>query len=62
MNVPEGHRERLRQKFKENSQSLSEAERLELFLTYAIPRKDVAPLAHDLMAHFGSLQANGCTP
>lgn len=57
MNVPEGHRERLRQKFKENSHSLSEAERLELLLTYIIPRKDVAPLADDLMAHFGSLQA-----
>lgn len=57
MNAPEGHRERLRQKFKENPHSLSDAERLELLLTYAIPRKDVEPLAHGLLAHFGSLQA-----
>lgn len=57
MNTSEGHRERLRQKFKENSQSLSDKERLELLLTYIIPRKDVAPLAYDLIAHFGSLQA-----
>jgi len=57
MNAPEGHRERLRQKFKENPHSLSDAERLELLLTYAIPRKDVGPLARNLLAHFGSLQA-----
>lgn len=57
MNTSEGHRERLRQKFKENSHSLSDKERLELLLTYIIPRKDVAPLAHDLIAHFGGLQA-----
>ena len=57
MNTSEGHRERLRQKFKENSHSLSDTERLELLLTYIIPRKDVAPLARDLIAHFGGLQA-----
>lgn len=57
MNTPVGHRERLRQKFKENSHSLSDIERLELLLTYIIPRRDVAPLAHDIIAHFGSLQA-----
>jgi DNA repair protein RadC len=57
MSTSEGHRERLRQKFKENPQSLSDTERLELLLTYIIPRKDVAPLAHALIAHFGSLQA-----
>lgn len=57
MSAPEGHRERLRQKFKENSHSFSDTERLELLLTYIIPRKDVAPLAHDLIAHFGDLHA-----
>jgi len=57
MNTAEGHRERLRQKFNENSQSLTDTERLELLLTYIIPRKDVEPLARDLIARFGGLQA-----
>lgn len=51
----DGHSERLRQKFKNNPQSVSDTERLELALTYAIPRKDVAPLARDLITHFGDL-------
>lgn len=41
-----GHRERLRQKFVENK--LSDYELLELLLTYAIPRRDVRPLARQL--------------
>jgi len=53
----EGHRERLRQRFNENPHSLSDTERLELLLTYIIRRKDVAPLARDLITHFGGLQA-----
>jgi DNA repair protein RadC len=53
----EGHRERLRQRFRENQQLLTETEQLELLLTYAISRRDVAPLARDLMARFGSLRA-----
>lgn len=57
MKPPEGHRERLREKFKENPQSLSDIERLELLLTYIIPRRDVAPLASELMGRFGSLPA-----
>jgi hypothetical protein len=57
MSTSEGHRERLRQKFKEHPHLLSDAERLELLLTYAIPRKDVAPLARDLIARFGSVHA-----
>lgn len=57
MNSPEGHRERLRRKFQENPQSLSDVERLELLLTYAIPRRDVAPLARNLITRFGSLHA-----
>jgi len=57
MNTSGGHRERLRQKFQENPRSLSDTERLELLLAYAIPRRDVAPLARDLLARFGSLRA-----
>jgi len=57
MNMSGGHRERLRKKFQKNPHLLSEVERLELLLTYAIPRIDVAPLARELIARFGSLQA-----
>lgn len=57
MSRSEGHRERLRQKFKQHPHLLSDAERLELLLTYAIPRKDVAPLARGLIAHFGDIHA-----
>lgn len=55
MNEHEGHRTRLREQFHSDPNSLSEAELLELFLTFAIPRRDVAPLAQDLLASFGSL-------
>lgn len=51
----EGHRQRLRQRFLENPQGLSEVESLELLLTYAIPRQDVAPLARNLLDSYGSL-------
>ncbi len=51
-----GHRSRLKEKYLENSTSLVyDYEALELLLTYAIPRKDVKPLAKDLLAHFGSI-------
>lgn len=50
-----GHRERLREKFRRaGSKGLHDYELLELLLTYAIPRKDVKPLAKDLIKHFGS--------
>lgn len=57
MTTSEGHRERLRQKFQHNPNLLSEVERLELLLTYAIPRRDVAPLSRDLVARFGNARA-----
>ena len=51
-----GHRERLRDRVrKEGLASFSEHEVLELLLTYAIPQRDVNPLAHELIARFGSL-------
>lgn len=54
----EGHRARLRQRLINNGpEALQEYELLELILTMAIPRRDVKPLAKDLMAHFGSLSA-----
>lgn len=51
-----GHRERLRERFRTAGlQSFSEHEVLELLLTFAIPQKDVNPLAHELIARFGRL-------
>lgn len=52
---PAGHRARLRQRFLSDPQALSEMHLLELLLTYAIPRQDVAPLARILINHFGGL-------
>jgi hypothetical protein len=51
-----GHRERLRQKFQSAPRQMAEVELLELLLTYAIPRQDVAPLAAQLLDRFGSLR------
>ncbi len=48
-----GHRDRMRQKFLDGK--LADYELLELFLGYAIPRRDVRPLARGLIAHFGSV-------
>lgn len=48
-----GHRERLRKKFLDGK--LADYEQLELLLGYAMPRRDVRPLAHALIKHFGSV-------
>lgn len=53
-----GHRQRLRDRFlaaEENSRP--EEALLELLLTYAIPYKDIQPLAKKLIEEFGSLSA-----
>lgn len=52
-----GHRQRLRQSFidKGNLTGFYEHNVLELLLFYSIPRRDVNPLAHRLINHFGSL-------
>jgi DNA repair protein RadC len=50
-----GHRERLRERFREaGSEALADYEMLELVLFRAVPRRDVKPLAKDLLARFGS--------
>ena len=50
-----GHRERLRARFMEaGSEALADYEMLELVLFRALPRRDVKPLAKDLLARFGS--------
>ena len=56
-----GHRERLRERLRTAGLSaFPEHEVLELLLTYAIPQRDVNPLAHELIAAFGSLNAVLC--
>lgn len=53
-----GHRDRLRQRFaKSGSDGLHDYELLELVLFRAIPRRDVKPLAKDLIERFGSFAA-----
>jgi len=51
-----GHRERLRQRFlNAGLKGFHDYEVLELLLTFAIPRRDVKPLAKALLAQFKSL-------
>jgi len=53
-----GHRQRLRERFASGEESSrSEEALLELLLTYAIPQKDVQPLAKRLLSEYGSLPA-----
>ena len=48
-----GHRDRLRAKFLDGQ--LADYEKLELLLAYAIPRRDVRPLARSLIKQFGGV-------
>jgi len=50
-----GHRARLRARFLASPATLSDAELLELLLTFAVPRRDVTPLAQLLLEEFGDL-------
>lgn len=53
-----GHRDRLRQRFlTSGADALQDYELLELLLFQAIPRRDVKPLAKELLAAFGGLWA-----
>jgi DNA repair protein RadC len=50
-----GHRERLRERFREaGSDALSDYELLELLLFRVLPRRDIKPLAKALLEKFGS--------
>jgi hypothetical protein len=54
----EGHRERLRARFLAGEEAaLTDEALLELLLVYAIPRRDVKPLAQSLLARFGTIAA-----
>lgn len=51
------HRQRLKKKFSESGiDAFHDYEVLELLLSYAIPQKDVKPLAKDLLKKFGTLK------
>ncbi len=51
-----GHRQRLRERFSEGyGIGMQDYEILELLLTYATPRRDVKPIAKNLMDRFGNL-------
>lgn len=53
-----GHRDRLRDTYWQGGfASLSDVNRLELLLFYALPRRDTNPIAHALLNEFGSLSA-----
>ena len=50
-----GHRDRLRERFSNGgADALADYEMLELVLFMAIPRRDIKPLAKDLIARFGN--------
>ncbi len=52
------HRERVRKRFLENGlDGFEYHEALEMYLYYALPRKDTNPLAHRLIDSFGSFSA-----
>ena len=51
----QGHRRRLRERFDANKpDGLADYELLELLLTFSIPRRDVKPVAKELLARFHS--------
>ena len=57
-NLHEGHRNRLKNRFLTSGlESFEDHNILEMLLFYSIPRKDTNDIAHELIAHFGSLKA-----
>ena len=56
MGVHDGHRERMRERYRrDGADTLAPHELLELLLYYASPRGDMNPVAHRLIQRFGSL-------
>jgi DNA repair protein RadC len=56
-NPLEGHRKRLRERYKKSGLAgFHDYEFIELLLTYAIPQKDVKPLAKELISRFGGIR------
>ena len=58
MSIHDGHREKMRKRYLAGGlEPFADHEALELLLYYAIPRRDVNPIAHALMERYGSLSA-----
>ena len=58
MSIHDGHREKMRKRYLAGGlEPFADHEALELLLYYAIPRRDVNPVAHALMERYGSLSA-----
>jgi len=56
-NPHEGHRQRLRERFiKAGLDGFHDYEFIELLLTYAIPQRDVKPIAKELLRRFGGIK------
>jgi len=56
INVHEGHRARMRRRFRETGfEGFNDHEILEMLLYYACPRKDMNEIAHELINRFGSI-------
>jgi DNA repair protein RadC len=56
-NIHKDHRQRLKTQFLMNGfESLTDVQKLELLLFYAIPQKDTNPLAHELINKFENLK------
>ena len=58
MSLHNGHRERLKARFKkEGLDHFEKHQVLELLLFYCVPRQDTNPLAHRMLERFGSVEA-----
>ena len=58
-----GHRDRLRQRFaQKGADALADYELLELYLFRSIPRRDIKPLAKELITKFGSFAETVSAP
>ena len=56
MSIHDGHRQRLKDRFKkEGLDNFEKLQVLELLLFYCIPRQDTNPLAHRLLDRFGTV-------
>ncbi len=56
MSIHDGHRQRLKERFRqEGLDNFEQHQVLELLLFYCIPRKDTNPIAHKLLERFGSV-------
>ena len=57
-NIHKDHRSRLKKQFVNNGiEAMTDVQKLEMLLFYAIPLKDTNPLAHKLINEFGSLSS-----